>query len=110
MTTHFFSLNPDDQRNIILAIADQKGLNPQIIEKDIWLCWVLEKLFQLPLPMAFKGGTSLSKVYDLIQRFSEDADLTIDYHYFLPNLRLDAAISKTALKKLSETLKASLAK
>lgn len=109
MATDFFSLSFDDQRNVILAIANQKGLDASVIEKDIWLCWVLEKLFQLPLPMSFKGGTSLSKVYNLIYRFSEDIDITIDYHHFFPELTLGSGVSKSALKKLSEKLKENLA-
>jgi predicted nucleotidyltransferase component of viral defense system len=50
------------------------GRRAEILEKDIWLCQVLDILFQLPCgkPMAFKGGTSLSKVYKAIERFSED--------------------------------------
>lgn len=110
MPADFFSLQQDEQRNVILAIANQKNLNPAVIEKDIWLCWTLDKLFQLSLPMSFKGGTSLSKVYDLIHRFSEDIDITIDYHHFLPELTLELPLSKSTLKKLSTTLKTSLAR
>ena len=49
--------------------------------KDIWICWALDILFANPTrhPMAFKGGTSLSKVYRVIDRFSEDVDLILDY-------------------------------
>ncbi|MDR3491567.1 MAG: nucleotidyl transferase AbiEii/AbiGii toxin family protein [Gammaproteobacteria bacterium] len=54
--------------------------------------------------MAFKGGTSLSKVYNLINRFSEDIDVTIDYRELLPNIDLSEALSKSALKKLREQL------
>lgn len=48
---------------------------------DVWVCWVLQTLFTMPdrLPMAFKGGTSLSKVFGAIARFSEDVDITLDY-------------------------------
>src|SRR5699024_6026534 len=55
-----------------------------ILEKDIWLCWVLEQIFKMPSApkMAFKGGTSLSKVFGLIERFSEDVDITLDYRNF----------------------------
>ena len=51
------------------------------MEKDIWLCQVLDVLFKLPCrkPMAFKSGTSLSKVYKAIGRFSEDIDVTVDH-------------------------------
>lgn len=53
---------------------------PHIIEKDFWVCWTLELLFTSPFAnvLTFKGGTSLSKGYKIINRFSEDIDLTID--------------------------------
>jgi len=53
-----------------------------IIEKDFWVCWTLQKIFSnaaLPGPL-FKGGTSLSKVYKVIERFSEDVDIVLDRH------------------------------
>ena len=51
-----------------------------MLEKDLWLVWVLDVLFKQPNAptYSFKGGTSLSKVYDAIHRFSEDVDVTID--------------------------------
>ena len=60
--------------------AARRGLRSTIIEKDFWVCWTLQKLFAnsaLGSHLTFKGGTSLSKGYNLIQRFSEDIDLTI---------------------------------
>ena len=66
---------------------------PQLIVRRLvgclWVCWVLEKLCSLSIQMVFKGGTSLSKVFNLIKRFSEDCDITIDYRYFLPMLELE---------------------
>lgn len=63
--------------------AIRKGVGaPLIIEKDFWVCWVLREVFaakEFPAPL-FKGGTSLSKAYGLIDRFSEDIDLVIDRH------------------------------
>jgi hypothetical protein len=56
-------------------------MTPAIIEKDFWVCWTLKRLFTLPdLPagLLFKGGTSLSKVFGIIERFSEDVDLSFD--------------------------------
>ncbi len=53
-----------------------------MVEKDFWVCWTLEKMFEsekLHSMLRFKGGTSLSKVYRLIQRFSEDIDLILDW-------------------------------
>ncbi len=54
--------------------------NPIIIEKDFWVCWTLHRIFSnhdLSPHITFKGGTSLSKCYNIIERFSEDIDLTI---------------------------------
>lgn len=61
--------------------ANKRGLNTQIIEKDFWVCWTLKRLFELNeinKHLIFKGGTSLSKVYKIIERFSEDIDIAID--------------------------------
>lgn len=61
--------------------AAQLGMSKAIVEKDFWVCWSLKQLFALPSfgeQMIFKGGTSLSKAYDVIHRFSEDVDLSLD--------------------------------
>lgn len=60
------------------------GLNPASIEKDFWVCWTLRELFALPesgAHLTFKGGTSLSKGWRLIERFSEDIDVVIDREF-----------------------------
>ena len=57
------------------------GLSEDIIEKDFWVCWILKELFQLneiKHNLTFKGGTSLSKVYKVIDRFSEDMDISVE--------------------------------
>ena len=61
------------------------NMDAAIIEKDFWVCLVLDYLFhrsKFKDVFAFKGGTSLSKCYDLIYRFSEDIDLIIDWSIF----------------------------
>jgi len=61
--------------------AAQLGMSKAIVEKDFWVCWSLKQLFALTSfgeQLIFKGGTSLSKAYDVIHRFSEDVDLSID--------------------------------
>ena len=72
---------PADSRRDAFAIAgERRGLLPLVIEKDFWVCWTLERLFALPEfseHLLFKGGTSLSKAYGVIQRFSEDIDLSL---------------------------------
>jgi Nucleotidyl transferase AbiEii toxin, Type IV TA system/N-terminal domain of anti-restriction factor ArdC len=73
----------NDQAEILQTCAGKLGRRPEHLEKDVWICWVLQGLFTMPgrLPMAFKGGTSLSKAYAAIQRFSEDVDVTVDCKY-----------------------------
>ncbi len=61
--------------------ARKTGMQPVIVEKDFWVCWTLQELFRLPVlgdHLIFKGGTSLSKVFKVIERFSEDIDISID--------------------------------
>lgn len=81
MPDPYFSLSKEDQAALLGLHAPDLDMQPIILEKDIWLCWTLEQLFSMPahLPMAFKGGTSLAKVYKAIDRFSEDVDITLDY-------------------------------
>lgn len=58
--------------------------SPIIIEKDFWVCWCLKQIFSIPeiSPyITFKGGTSLSKCYNIINRFSEDCDITLDKRF-----------------------------
>lgn len=104
MSDNFFSLPKETRRVLLEQSATKLNVKAQILEKDIWICWVLQQLFSLPIAMAFKGGTSLSKVYNLINRFSEDVDVTIDYRELIPSIDLSKEISKSALKKLREQL------
>jgi predicted nucleotidyltransferase component of viral defense system len=71
----------DDRRGLFLTCAQRLGTTLQNIEKDFWVCWTLDALFHgLPSGgprLLFKGGTSLSKGYNLISRFSEDIDITV---------------------------------
>ncbi|MET0743146.1 MAG: nucleotidyl transferase AbiEii/AbiGii toxin family protein [Microvirga sp.] len=58
-----------------------RGVVDTVIEKDFWVCWTLRRLFEQPgdaRTIVFKGGTSLSKAYNAIRRFSEDIDLSFD--------------------------------
>lgn len=71
----------EDRRGLFNAAATRIGTTVQNIEKDFWVCWTLDALFnRLPdggARLLFKGGTSLSKSYGLTQRFSEDIDVTV---------------------------------
>src|SRR3979490_3269001 len=62
--------------------AERMNVAEAIIEKDFWVCWTLKQLFSnraFEGRLLFKGGTSLSKIYRAINRFSEDIDLAVDY-------------------------------
>ena len=83
MSSSFFNLSVAEKQALISKAADQMDVSDLIIEKDLWVCWILEQLFSLQINMAFKGGTSLSKVFGLIKRFSEDCDITVDYRTFI---------------------------
>lgn len=69
MPNQFFKLPASEQAALIKKAADQLEMPEIFIEKDIWVCWLLEKIFSLPMQMAFKGGTSLSKVLTLSNDF-----------------------------------------
>lgn len=78
--TDYFSLTPAQQRTIIDQTQNRLGLPSQAVEKDLWVTCLLQVLFSLELDanIIFKGGTSLSKIGNLIERFSEDIDIAID--------------------------------
>ena len=104
----FLQLDNKEQSQIYRALAPQLARSPVVLEKDVWVCWVLQTLFSMPgrLPMAFKGGTSLSKVFGVIARFSEDVAITLDYRGLDSSFDPFAAgVSKTRLKKFSEDVK-----
>ncbi len=68
-----------DRDAVFRRAGSDQALLAQLVEKDFWVCWTLLRLFEPPLVegMVFKGGTSLSKVWNAISRFSENIDLTI---------------------------------
>jgi Nucleotidyl transferase AbiEii toxin, Type IV TA system len=79
------NLPAKQRQELFRETATQRGLNSAIVEKDFWVCWVLKQVFtddRLKTQVVFKGGTSLSKVFGLIDRFSEDIDLVLDWRLF----------------------------
>ncbi len=74
-------MEPEDRGALFTEAAARIGtIGAAVIEKDFWVCWTLKQLFGLgpaPAQLIFKGGTSLSKVYGVIERFSEDVDLSL---------------------------------
>ena len=76
------TIKENDRKALFQNTAPKMGLTNAIIEKDFWVCFMLDYLFhrcEWKDNIAFKGGTSLSKAYGLIERFSEDIDLILDW-------------------------------
>lgn len=112
MSQSFLQLPEAERSKILRALGPRLERAPLVLEKDVWVCWVLQQLFTLPgrLPMAFKGGTSLSKVYGAIARLSEDVDVTLDYRGLDGSFDPFApGISKSRLRTFSDGLKAFVA-
>lgn len=104
----FLHLSKNERKEILQTAATKLGQQAAVLEKDVWVCWALQALFSIPdaHPMAFKGGTSLSKVYKAINRFSEDVDVTLDYRSFKDDCDpFSESTSKSAIKKYSKRLK-----
>lgn len=94
-TMKFIDIPEDRQREAINTVALQTGLPPSSIEKDWWVTQVLKALHTLPYAehIAFKGGTSLSKCWNLIARFSEDVDIALSREF----LGFSGELSKTQI-------------
>jgi hypothetical protein len=93
-----------EERSVFIQEAAARlGALPVIVEKDYWVCWLLGKIFADPRwepHLVFKGGTSLSKVFNAIQRFSEDIDLSVSPALLgHPEIELDEAPSKSKRQK-----------
>ena len=93
MAERFLDLAIEDRRDALGVAADRSGRPAHLLEKDVWVVWTLATLFGSPLGEypVFKGGTSLSKAYGVIRRFSEDVDLTCDIRAIAPDLVGDQA-------------------
>ena len=78
--TQFQNLSPDDRRDALRVAQESGNHRAYLLEKDIWVVATLRVLFEAPFAehLTFKGGTSLSKVWRAIPRFSEDVDITYD--------------------------------
>jgi len=104
---------PADRRRLLCEEGQQRlGLPPASIEKDFWVCWTLKELFGLPgwgEHLTFKGGTSLSKGWRLISRFSEDIDVVIDReHLGFGGVTLSAKQRKRLVKACSRRIEEEL--
>ena len=104
---NFLDLKPVERAAVLQKAAEGSGRPARVLEKDFWVCWTLEQLFTLEgVPkMVFKGGTSLSKVFRVIDRFSEDVDITVDKHDLgFPSDKLSRTALERAIKEISTKL------
>lgn len=105
-----FEMKQRDRLALFEAVANRMQMRTAIIEKDYWVVWALWRLFEqkeLRSYLTFKGGTSLSKIFNVIKRFSEDIDLSIEKSFFgfgdenSPENASSHKKCSAALKKLS---------
>lgn len=97
----FDSWSEEDRRVFLQQAIPATSISQIILEKDYWVTWVLKRIFKMPeisSHIIFKGGTSLSKVFGIIRRFSEDIDISFDREFLGFDGKNDplAAPSKTA--------------
>ncbi len=74
--------NSDIRNELFIRTGAEMNILPGLVEKDFWVCWMLKRLFSIPKikpHILFKGGTTLSKIFGVITRFSEDIDMAVDY-------------------------------
>ena len=102
------TLSEKERNELFTLTAEQRGMGTiAVVEKDFWVCRTLKQLFEHPelsTQLIFKGGTSLSKVYGLIDRFSEDIDLVLDWRVVSEAQDPMAERSKTKQRQVNEVL------
>jgi Nucleotidyl transferase AbiEii toxin, Type IV TA system len=93
MAEDYLTLSRDDRLEALGVAATESGRPVHLLEKDIWVVWAIDGLFssEFGKRLVFKGGTSLSKAYGVIGRFSEDIDVTYDVRELIPELVGDGA-------------------
>ena len=108
----FIALPAQRRRLLCEEAGNLLGLAPASVEKDFWVCWTLRDLFRLPVwgeQLAFKGGTSLSKGWKLITRFSEDIDIVISREFLgFAGEKLSNKNQKKLVKTCSERIHSEL--
>ena len=108
MAERYFDLNKEDQNEVLEQARARTGRPAHLLEKDLWVVWTLGVLFESPFAadLTFKGGTSLSKAYKIIERFSEDIDLTYDIRKLIPDLTGDGYFLPASRSQASKWSKA----
>ena len=95
---NFYKLKREEKKSIFKAIGDTTGIPGSAVEKDWWVVLTLDLIQELKVAehIVFKGGTSLSKAWNVIERFSEDIDLALDKQF----LGIDECTTVKQVKKL----------
>lgn len=100
------SASENERKAIFLETSKIKNIPAAMVEKDFWVCFVLDKIFSddfLKNILCFKGGTSLSKVFHVIERFSEDIDLILDWTEITTDkVEKDSISQQTKFNKILE--------
>jgi len=124
MRLSFLGLPADERRLYIEQGAIQRNVSPVVLEKDFWVSWLLGILFESEFAgsLVFKGGTSLSKVFGVIARFSEDLDLSLSPEFLkLPEAgtsrnqankwmkKAEAACAAAVRKRIAPAMEAAVA-
>lgn len=99
-TMYFYALKKEEKQTICNSLADRIGLPAAAVEKDWWMVQTLRLIFNMDVAehLVFKGGSSLSKTWNIIERFSEDIDLALDREY----LGYSGDITRTQVGKLRD--------
>ena len=84
MKNNFWMFSDEQKSMFVAQTSERVGLPPQAVEKDWWVTMTLKALFESSCRdfITFKGGTSLSKGWHVIERFSEDIDIAIDKSFW----------------------------
>jgi len=101
MKTDFWLLEDAQKLDILFELKEKYKLSPKAVEKDWWVTHTIISIFNLRCAdaLTFKGGTSLSKAWDITQRFSEDVDMSFDKSFF--GLEGDTRSQRDRIRKLS---------
>ena len=94
----FAVLPPAEKAAYIEMTAAHSNMSPELVEKDFWVCWTLKQIFSLDeigTHITFKGGTSLSKCFNAIQRFSEDIDIAIERTYLEHERNIEPSLEES---------------
>lgn len=94
-----FAVLPAAEKVVYFEMAAASlNMSPELLKKDFWVCWTLKHIFTLDeigAHITFKGGTSLSKCFDAIQRFSEDIDIAIERTYLEHERNIEPSLSES---------------